>query len=88
MDDGRENKYGGEIKFRAQLEKELRKGKSQKYYENRRKRTNSRERDNISDDDNNNEESDPVELKKGLKKNIIPMVLIVVQVRSIIYNDI
>jgi hypothetical protein len=78
VDDGSENTYGGEIKFRADLENELRKGKSQKYYENRRKRTNSNE--NISDNENSQEDYNTVELIKGLKKDIIPMVLIVVQV--------
>ena len=78
VDDGSENTYGGEIKFRADLENELRKGKSQKYYENRRKRTNSNE--NISDNENSQEDYNTVELKRGLKKDIIPMVLIVVQV--------
>jgi len=80
VDDGSENTYGGEIKFRADLENELRKGKSQKYYENRRKRTNSNE--NISDNENSQEDYNTVELKRGLKKDIIPMVLIVVQVCS------
>ena len=78
VDDGRQNAYGGEIKFRAQLERELRMGKSQKHYENRRIQTNSG--DNISYNEKDYEESDTVQLKKGLKQDIIPMVLIVVQV--------
>ena len=77
VDDGSENNYGGEIKFRADLENELRKGKSQKYYENRRKRTNSNEN---TIDENSQEDYNTFELIKGLKKDIIPMVLIVVQV--------
>jgi len=76
VDDGSENTYGGEIKFRADLENELRKGKSQKYYENRRKRTKSNE----NTIENSQEDYNTVELIKSLKKDIIPMVLIVVQV--------
>ena len=71
IDDGTHNKYGGEIAFRANLENELRKGKSQKYYENRHKR-NYRENGSYQENDNNG-------LRRGLKKDIIPMVLIVVQ---------
>jgi hypothetical protein len=56
----------------------LRKGKSQKYYENRRKRTNNNE--NTIENEKNQEDYNTFELIKGLKKDIIPMVLIVVQV--------
>ncbi len=36
VDDGSEGLFGKEIKFRAKFENELRKGKSLKYYENKR----------------------------------------------------
>ena len=36
VDDGSEGQFGKEIEFRAHLEAELRRGKSLKYYENKR----------------------------------------------------
>ena len=90
VDDGSNNIYGKEIEFRANLENELRKGKSDIYYENYRLSKRPRQ---VSDDqrsafeaiyesDANDEDSDGnvnEELKSGLKKDVIPMVLIVVQ---------
>ena len=38
VDDGSENQFGKEIEFRANLENELRKGRSLKYYQQRRLR--------------------------------------------------
>ncbi len=37
VDDGSEGQFGKEIKFRARLEHELRKGRTLKYYENKRR---------------------------------------------------
>lgn len=39
VDDGSEGQFGKEIKFRAKLENELRRGHSLKYYERSRRRT-------------------------------------------------
>ena len=89
VDDGSCGSYGKEIEFRAKLENELRKGKSNLYYENcrlsktKRQLSNSFDRnceianEKITDDYFNENASE--ELKPGLKKDIIPMVMIVVQ---------
>jgi transient receptor potential cation channel subfamily M member 2 len=66
VDDGTEGQFGGEIQFRAQLEAELRKGKSLKYYDEKFKRKVC-----ILKEDK--------EIEEKSSKEIIPMVLIVVQ---------
>jgi NAD kinase len=83
--------YGKEIEFRANLENELRKGKSNIYYEacrNKRKRIASETVsggvcETIPEEDEDNDvgenETQNEKLKTGLKKDTIPMILIVVQ---------
>ena len=87
VDDGSSGIYGKEIEFRSKFENELRKGKSNIFYEN--SRINKRKRfdfgglsyDNMPplDDDYENDDGDDKEtdkLKNGLKKDIIPMVVV------------
>ena len=85
VDDGSCGSYGKEIEFRSNLENELRKGKSNFYYKNRR--LNSKRKKKISTDndilveESNDEDCNEIkneELKTGIKKDFIPMVLIVV----------
>ena len=85
VDDGSSGSFGKEISFRAKFENELRKGRSSVHYENSsfmKRKNNECELsmlenipENESDDDDN-DISETVELKSGLKKGIIPMVLI------------
>ena len=88
VDDGSCGIDGKEIEFRSKLENELRKGKSNFYYEkcrlSKRKRFVSETSDNyveVGDEEHDYDfyENPNEELKPGLKKDIIPMVLIVVQ---------
>ena len=87
VDDGSNGIYGKEIEFRAKFENELRKGKSTIHYKNsrfnRRKRIASEgsHSDNFIDNqyDDDRDEYETEKLKSGLKKDFIPMVLIVVQ---------
>ncbi len=88
VDDGSCGAYGKEIEFRAKLENELRKGKSNIYYEACRKRkrlvSESAACETIMEEEKEDEDNDEQmneningELKSGLKKDTIPMVLIV-----------
>ena len=88
VDDGSDSQFGKEIEFRAKLENELRKGKSLKYYENRRSKRRSRpsgggessgEEDQNENDEDDDEQNETEELKSGLNKDFVPMILIVVQ---------
>ena len=87
VDDGSHGIYSKENEFRVKLENELRKGKSDIYYQNsrlsRRKQLeyDGSGNDNVSNHDNelDEDEAETEQLKKGLKKNSVPMVLIVVQ---------
>ena len=87
MDDGSNGIYGKEIEFRAKFENELRKGKSDIHYRNsrfsRRKRLASEGSSNTNNGENDCDDDEiddyaTEELKSGLKKVIVPMVLIVV----------
>ncbi len=66
VDDGSDSNFGVEIKLRARLESELRKGKSLRYYAQRRS-------SNVDSDDSDQEDN------SGEVDNTIPMILIVVQ---------
>ncbi len=90
VDDGSCGSQGNEIEFRAKLENELRKGKSNIYYEKCRLSRLKRQISSLSDrnleltdeeesEAHHNKENEDEELKPGLKKDIIPMVLIVIQ---------
>ncbi len=79
VDDGSEGQFGKEIEFRAHLEAELRKGKSLKYYENKRllkkrissKLSSSNGMQQSDEEDDNEDENSNTET--------VPMILIVVQ---------
>lgn len=70
VDDGSEGKFGKEIKFRAQLEAELRKGKPLKHYENNLKKRQYSNSAVVYEETETNEKED---------QSLVPMVLIVVQ---------
>lgn len=74
VDDGTEGQFGKEIEFRAQLEAELQKGKSLRYYETKREmrlKTSSKSFISDQEDENDSKEID--------KTETVPMILIVVQ---------
>ncbi len=76
VDDGSEGQFGKEIEFRAHLEAELRKGRSLKFYENRRdiiKRLKFSSSNGIHSDEDYEEDDDNV------SNETVPMILIVVQ---------
>lgn len=76
VDDGSEGQFGKEIEFRAHLEAELRKGRSLKYYENRRavkKRYMFSSSNGMQSDEDDDDEDDNV------SNESVPMILIVVQ---------
>ncbi len=87
VDNGSEGSFGKEIEFRSSLENEIRKGKSEVFYETCRANRIRREKlksiennESINDNENDGEIlNESEELKTGLIKGIIPMVLIVVQ---------
>lgn len=80
VDDGSEGLFGKEIEFRAHLEAELRKGKSLKYYEQKRSsskrktysRSSSSGQNPSDDEDDEHDEENP-------RNEMVPMILIVVQ---------
>lgn len=90
-DDGSIGLYGKENEFRSKFETELRKGRSKIYYENTRvnRRTHYesgcsgyenvsvQEMKPINEEDEENGEFEVEELKTGLKKDTIPMILVV-----------
>ena len=90
-DDGSIGLYGKEIDFRSKFETELRKGRSKIYYENTRvnkknqldfsslyENVSVKEMKQIDEEDEENDELETDELKGGLKKVTIPMILVVV----------
>lgn len=77
VDDGSEDKFGKEIEFRANLEKELRRGESLKYYERKRMRSRKASISGSAQIDDNTEFDENSE--NGSRKDLVPMVLIVVQ---------
>lgn len=81
VDDGSEGLFGKEIEFRAHLEAELRKGKSLKYYEQKRssrKKISARGSSALAmmqqsdDEEDDHDEDNP-------RNEMVPMILIVVQ---------
>ncbi len=76
VDDGSEGQFGKEIEFRAHLEAELRKGRSLKYYENRKT---LKKRHILSASNGMHSDEDDENDDENISNETVPMILIVVQ---------
>ncbi len=77
VDDGSDSKYGTEIKLRTKLVSELKRGKSLRYYEQRRERFNNKLGQSMNNSNAFSEKSE--DCSEEEVDDSIPMILIVVQ---------